>query len=120
MPDEPTNGNTAIEHVDKYAGRDPVTGRLLPGHKVARGNPRAIHIQKLRSAVAEATTAEQITEAMTHLRKIGMEGDVQALRLWLEYTLGKPDQAVKVEIDDTSHVFEVVYVRRGITNGDDD
>lgn len=78
-------------------------GRLLPGHRLSAGNrggnPALKRMAELRRVVLEKTTDDDVIEAVEKLRTLGMEGDVQALRLWLEFTIGKPTTPIEVSMD---------------------
>jgi hypothetical protein len=85
--------------------RDPMTGYFAPGNKLSKpgngsGNPMSRRMKELRQAVVEATDAEQVQSVMEAMRKAAIDGDVPAARVWLEYILGKPPQAISLESGD--------------------
>jgi hypothetical protein len=81
-------------------GRDPQTGRALPGSKLALGNRGGHTIQRrvneLRRVIVETETDDDVRQAFRKLRTLGMDGDVAALRLYLEYTCGKPKSELEI------------------------
>jgi hypothetical protein len=81
-------------------GRDPTNGRLLPGNRVAAGNkgsnPTARRMHELRRSILEAEGEENVRSVWVKLRELAAGGDVQAIRLYLEYAFGKPVQALEI------------------------
>jgi hypothetical protein len=83
--------------------RDPMTGRLLPGAKLAGGgNPNAKRMHELRKQILATTTEEQVKNVMDALYKQAVEGDVPACTTWLKYTVGPPPQAIEISTGDDS------------------
>lgn len=90
--------------VKAIEGKDPVTGRFLPGNKLAPGgNPNAKRVAALRQALIEAVTPQDIDDVIRGLIKsakggrceeCGRGGDVIAARELMDRCLGKP-----VELD---------------------
>lgn len=68
-------------------------GRFLPGNKAAKGNPHARHVAQLRAALMRAVTPSDIQEIITSLVTAAKGGDINAARIILERTLGKPLEA---------------------------
>ena len=81
---------TALTPAPK-ADRD-TSGRFLPGNPGGPGNPLARQIGRLRSALHEALTVEDLGRVVRAMVKKAQAGDVAAARLCLEYALGKPMQ----------------------------
>ena len=71
-------------------------GRFAPGNKLGKGNPLARRSHELRKALVESADADAVREVGRKLKEFALEGDVSAAKLWLEYTVGKPVQAVEV------------------------
>jgi hypothetical protein len=74
---------------DKIAenGRDPKTGRYLPGHPGGPGRPRGIDFRRLVTEKAEATglpLESALWSVFMALLKQAREGDVRAARLILD------------------------------------
>jgi hypothetical protein len=74
---------------DSYRGGN---GRFLPGNPGGPGNPLARQIGRLRSALHEALTEEEMVRVVRAMLKKAQAGDVAAARLCLEYAIGKPMQ----------------------------
>ena len=68
------------------------SGRFLPGNPGGPGNPLARQIGRLRSALHEALTVEDMGRVVRAMLQKAQAGDVAAARLCLEYALGKPMQ----------------------------
>lgn len=78
-------------------------GRFMQGNKGGPGNPFGRQVALLRSIVLQASTEERMEELIEMLWKLALDGNLAAVRLILQYTLGKPGRAVepdRVEIDD--------------------
>lgn len=71
-------------------------GRFAPGNKLARGNPQHRRMAELRAAALEEATPERVRAMVRKLMALALGGDVPAARLALEYTLGKPPQALEL------------------------
>ena len=68
------------------------SGRFLPGNPGGPGNPLARQIGRLRSALHEALTVEDMARVVRAMLQRAQAGDVAAARLCLEYAIGKPMQ----------------------------
>lgn len=75
-------------------GKDPKTGRFLPGNRIGQGNPHAKKAHALRNALFSAVTEEDIDAVIRALIDEAKGGDVPAARELLDRCLGKP-----VELD---------------------
>lgn len=51
-----------------------------------------------RKALEEASTPEDITEVIMKLKKMAKSEDLQAIKLYLEYYLGKPKEIVETNL----------------------
>ena len=69
-------------------------GQFTIGNHAAQGNPLARRIGQLRSALVGAVTVEDMVAIARKLVEQARGGDVLAMRLLLERTIGKP-----VELD---------------------
>lgn len=82
------------------SGRDPMTGRALPGNRLSAGNrgshPTARRMAELRAQFTECVTPEHLKGMYVSLTKMALGGDVAAIKLWLEYAIGKPVQALEL------------------------
>jgi len=65
-------------------------GRFRPGNKAARGNPHAVAVARLRSALLSAVTVADITEIVRVLVARARQGDVVAIKELLNRVLGPP------------------------------
>lgn len=72
-------------------------GRFLPGNRGGPGNPLAARVAKLRSALIEAVSAEDVREIVETLVRLAKGGDLGAARLILDRTLGQPLPADLIE-----------------------
>ncbi len=79
------------------AGKDPTTGRFLPGNHLGRGSPLAGQAAKLRAALFHAVSTGDIKEVVGALIDKAKGGDVAAAKLVLQYTLGDPQSLDLVE-----------------------
>ncbi len=70
-------------------GRDS-RGRFKPGNKVARGNPEAQRVGKLRSKLINSVSEKDIAEVVAGLVKKARSGDTAAAKLLLDRVLGPP------------------------------
>jgi hypothetical protein len=97
--------------------RDPMTGFWAKGNTLSKpgnggGNPINRRMKELRHAVVEATSGEQVSQVMEAMRKAAVGGDVPAARVWLEYILGKPPQAISLESGDEGGKMLIELVHR--------
>lgn len=84
-------------------GKDPTNGRFQAGNQYggrSSGNPVARRMSALRRSVVESVTPEQVCAAMDKLHALGLAGDVQALRAWIELVVGRAPQAIEVSTPD--------------------
>lgn len=86
VPNEPSDAR--VDGVP--AGRDPETGRFLPGNNLGRGSPLAGQVARLRATLLDACTPEEMLEGVRALLAKFRRGDVPAAKLVLQYTLGEP------------------------------
>src|SRR6516162_5279123 len=71
-------------------GKDPTTGRFLPGNKCGHGNPHYRKLAANRSAILETVGPEQIKALLGNLYAKALAGDLDSARLVLAYAVGKP------------------------------
>ena len=79
-------------------GRD-ARGRFVGGNAGGPGNPHAKKVAKLRSAMLGAVTQKDFREVVKALIQRAKAGDVAAIRELLDRCIGKPKQAVDIEVD---------------------
>ena len=88
MPSPPSNSGA-----NGSTGRD-AKGRFAPGNKVARGNPFARRMARLRSRALAAVSGADLEAIVRQLAAAAKTGDVLAAKLVLSYVLGRPPEAV--------------------------
>jgi hypothetical protein len=74
-------------------GRD-ARGRFAPGNKVARGNPFARRMARLRARALAAVSGPDLEAIVRQLVAAAQAGDVAAAKVLLPYLLGRPPEAV--------------------------
>jgi hypothetical protein len=70
-------------------GRDD-RGRFLPGNPGGPGNPLAVRVSKLRSALLNAVTEDDMREIVRKLVSLAKDGDTVAARILFDRVLGRP------------------------------
>jgi hypothetical protein len=70
-------------------GRDD-RGRFLPGNPGGPGNPLAARVSKLRSALLNAVTEDDVKEIVRKLVSLAKSGDTVAARILFDRVLGRP------------------------------
>jgi|SRR5687768_10682873 len=72
-------------------------GRFAPGNKLARGNPHAKRVARLRSALFKAVSPDDLSDVVMALLKSAKGGDVSAVKELLQRLLGPPEAADLLE-----------------------
>jgi hypothetical protein len=72
-----------------HDGRGP-RGRFGPGNKFGHGNPFNRQLAKIRTALVNALNAGEMKRLVRLLLTMGEQGNLDALRLLLSYTVGPP------------------------------
>src|SRR5580658_5195624 len=92
--ENPTNANPAEQNTanSNQSGRDE-NGRFKKGNRGGPGNPFARQTAKLRQALVNAITEEDMQIALNALRENVKQGDVAAIKLLFSYAAGKPAEA---------------------------
>lgn len=83
-------------------------GRKNNGGNSTRAKEGKIDKRKnsFRHLIAQTITEDDVSLVLTNLRDKAIEGkDLKAVQLFLEYTLGKPDQ--KIEMDGAVPVIDM-------------
>jgi hypothetical protein len=83
-PLTPSADGTAAE------GKDPATGRFLPGNKSGRGDPHYRLLAAKRTAFPAAVEPDQVKALAAYLFKRAMAGDADAAQMVLAYAVGRP------------------------------
>lgn len=92
MIDQPRpspNGPVGPDAAPGRDGRDQ-RGRFATGNTGGPGNPHAAQVAKLRAALLESVTDEDVRGVVAALVKAAKGGNVSAARELLERLLGKP------------------------------
>jgi hypothetical protein len=84
-------------------GRDKKTGKFVRGNKFSRGNPFTSRQLKLRRALGETVLEDDVRKVAYKLIRMAIGGNIDAARLLLEHTLGKPNEALSVDRLDREH-----------------
>jgi hypothetical protein len=96
-----------------YEGKDPMTGRFLPGNQRAKevgGNPETKRIAELKRVFRECVTEDDVRAVVKSLVEAAKDGDVHAMRLFLDRTLGK--QPIAIEGSEEGGPLEVIINHR--------
>ncbi len=91
-------------------------GRFATGNRLGKGNPMARAMQRHRTALAEAASAEDIRRVWKALVEKAVGGDVAAARTVLEFACGKPSQAVHLDVKTDARPY--VYIERSAKHPD--
>lgn len=70
-------------------GRSVTNGRFFSGNQFSVGNPHAVKVGKLRSALLNAVTEDDLKIVVGKLIERAREGDIAATKLLLDRTCGK-------------------------------
>jgi hypothetical protein len=71
-------------------------GRFGPGNQYARGNPQNRRVAEFRQSLLDATDSDTVVRVGKTLSDLAVAGDVTAAKVWLEFVIGKPPQAVEL------------------------
>lgn len=74
------------------AGRD-VKGRFTPGNRIGKGRPIGAKVEQLRRALIKSVGTDDIREIVSVLLTQAKNGDLAAVKIVFERTLGQPVQA---------------------------
>ncbi len=80
-------------------GRAP-DGRFAQGNAYAKGNPINRRMRELKAVALAAVSDEDMAAIFAAMVKEARSGDVAAARLICEFTLGKPQLQVKLDLED--------------------
>lgn len=75
------------------AGRDPRTGRFLPGNAGGPGNPHVGKVARLKAALLEAVDEEDVRDVIVAMVERARNGDVAAAKVILDRTIGPADKS---------------------------
>ncbi len=77
-------------------------GRYLPGTKGGPGNPHPKKVARLRTKLFEWVTDDDLKEVIDELVAMAKGGDIQAIKELLDRMLGKANQPIEVEGEESS------------------
>ena len=96
-------------------------GRFTEGNPGGPGNPHAAQVAKLRSALLNAVSAEDVEAIIQEVLKRAKEGELRAAKMVLDYSIGRPRPAAelpdKSSGDAAKPRVEVVYIHASKTKG---
>jgi hypothetical protein len=84
------NGDLA-RHGDRDTG-----GRFVRGNSVGLGNPAHKRMRQLRQQFLDCVDDQAVQEVTATLIEMAKGGDTQAMRIFYEWTIGRPPQAVEL------------------------
>lgn len=90
-------------------------GRFAAGNKLAKGNPHAKRVARLRSALLKAVSPADLRDVITALLTAAKGGDVAAARELLQRLLGPTES---IDLLDRLHVLEQQLARLSDDRGD--
>jgi hypothetical protein len=97
----------ATHNVDAPEGRD-AKGRFTKGNPGGPGNPFARHVAKLRSALVQCVSEEDIRRIAEGLLFNARLGHLPSIRILLMYVLGKPSGAINPDTLDIEEWRQLV------------
>jgi hypothetical protein len=71
-------------------------GRFAPGHALSRGKANGLRMDKLRRRLLSAVRPETIEAIGRRLCDLAANGDMQAIKMLLDYCVGKAPAAVEL------------------------
>lgn len=71
-------------------------GRFSSGNSFGRGSPVTKRMHDFRLALLEAGDPETLKSLFKKMGELGLAGDTTAARLYIEYCVGKPVQALEL------------------------
>ena len=92
MSDEPSTHGT-----DVTSGQD-ASGRFVKGNSMGVGNLQAGRAAKLRAVLFEKLTPEETESIADVLLAMARSGDLAAIKILFEYTIGKPEVIVSARV----------------------
>lgn len=92
MTHRPSPNGVTVPDVDIGSDARDRRGRFTPGNSGGPGNPHAAQVAKLRAALLEAVTPQDLRAVVAALVKAAKGGSVPAARELMERILGKPTE----------------------------
>ena len=92
--------------------QDPKSGQFLPGNRAGKGNPNLLRVKAMREALQEAASPEKLKKVLEAMAQKALEGDVQAGRLVLEFSVGKPRRqeagdTIQIDLPNIENVSDI-------------
>jgi hypothetical protein len=81
---------------DNHANGRGAGGLFARGNQVARGNAGNTQPKSYRRALMECATPQKVAEVEAVLFRLAVEGDITAVKCWLDHMCGRPPQALEV------------------------
>ena len=99
VPQEPSSDGTN--------GKDPKTGKFLPGNKLGKGgDPWAEKKHEFRAILSQTITREGFRDVIITLMDAAIAGESWAVKEVLDRVLGKATERVKFDADFTLNVVD--------------
>lgn len=81
-------------------GKDPKTGRFLPGNKLGTGgDPFAAKKTQFRTVLVEAMTPAEMRKIVTSLLRAAKKGESWAVKEVFDRMLGKPKEHIELDAE---------------------
>lgn len=94
------SGNRNIPSGNGTNGKDPKTGKFLPGNKLGTGgDPYAARKTQFRTVLMEAFTPAEMLKVANALLKAARKGEPWAVRELLDRMLGKPKEHLELDAE---------------------
>jgi hypothetical protein len=103
-----TATGTTNSKEQNHNGRD-ARGRFVPGNKGGPGNPFARKVAELRKTLVNFVTEDDMKHIAFILKERAMGGDLAAIKLLLQYLLGKPSETIdpdRLDLDEWQKLQE--------------
>lgn len=89
------NDETKSQPLETEDNGRTATGKFAVGNKFAKGNPFSKKRAEFRSFVQNRITTDDLSSVLDSLISQANNGDLNAIKLLLEYSIGKPDADLK-------------------------
>lgn len=95
--------NKPLTNGDEFTGKDKKTGKFLPGHKLAKGNPCINKQKHYKELINAATTDAQVLAIWQVIYEKAVNSkDLDACKYFLSRTAGEPKHEIDISITDIS------------------
>jgi hypothetical protein len=79
-------------------------GLFARGNQISRGHQGNRRMSELRQSILSAASEDDVQAIIRKMAEMGRTGDVMAARVFLEYVVGKPVQALELSNADGSAI----------------